>query len=67
MKRNQDIFRGCLVGGAIGDALGWPVESLELSEIINRYGPDGIIDLKITSSGKAEITNATQMTLFTAE
>jgi len=21
MKRNQDKFRGCLVGGAIGDAL----------------------------------------------
>ena len=67
MKRNQNTFRGCLVGGAIGDALGWPVEFLKLREIINRYGPDGIKDLKITSSGKAEITDDTQMTLFTAE
>lgn len=25
MKRNQEFFRGCLIGGAIGDALGWPV------------------------------------------
>lgn len=67
MKRNQDTFRGCLIGGAIGDALGWPVEFLKLSEIINRYGPDGITDLEISLSGKAEITDDTQMTLFTAE
>ena len=26
MKRDIDHFRGCLLGGAIGDALGWPVE-----------------------------------------
>lgn len=25
MKRDIDHFRGCLLGGAVGDALGWPV------------------------------------------
>jgi len=25
-KKNRDNFRGCLIGGAIGDALGSPVE-----------------------------------------
>lgn len=33
MNRNQNHFRGCLLGGAIGDALGWPVEFLELNDI----------------------------------
>ncbi|MCR2823524.1 ADP-ribosylglycohydrolase family protein [Lederbergia panacisoli] len=67
MKRNHDSFRGCLVGGAIGDALGWPVEFMKLNDIHRRYGPEGIQELHISSSGKAEITDDTQMTLFTAE
>lgn len=45
MKRDRDHFRGCLVGGAIGDALGWPVEFLRADEIGQRYGAGGIRDL----------------------
>lgn len=67
MKRTPDFFRGCLVGGAIGDALGWPVEFTSYDKIVNRFGKGGIQDLQIASSGKAEITDDTQMTLFTAE
>lgn len=67
LKRSQDYYGGCLLGGAIGDALGWPVEFLRHQEIIKKYGVDGITDLITTSSGKAEITDDTQMTLFTAE
>lgn len=66
-KRTQEFFRGCLIGGAIGDALGWPVEFLSYNEIIKRFGEGGIKDLVVSSSGKAEITDDTQMTLFTAE
>lgn len=67
MKRNEEFFRGCLLGGAIGDALGWPVEFLQYEDIIKSYGKEGIQDLVCTESGKAEITDDTQMTLFTAE
>jgi ADP-ribosylglycohydrolase len=67
MKRDQEFFKGCLIGGAIGDALGWPVEFMTLKEITKRYGPSGIHDLKLLATGKAEITDDTQMTLFTAE
>ena len=67
MKRNQEYYRGCLVGGAIGDALGWPVEFLKLEDINHKFGEGGIQDLVLSSSGKAEITDDTQMTLFTAE
>ena len=67
MKSSQEFFRGCLIGGAIGDALGWPVEFKKYTEIIKQYGPKGISDLQLASTGKAEITDDTQMTLFTAE
>lgn len=67
LKKNKEFFRGCLVGGAIGDALGWPVEFLTITEIKSRYGADGVKELQLSSSGKAEITDDTQMTLFTAE
>lgn len=66
-KRDSNHFKGCLIGGAIGDALGCPIEFMKIDEIIYHYGSDGIQDLQISSSGKAEITDDTQMTLFTAE
>ena len=67
MKRDQEHFRGCLLGGAIGDALGWPVEFLRLNEIKRRYGASGITTLDLRNHPTAEITDDTQMTLFTAE
>jgi len=67
MKKNQEYFRGCIIGGAVGDALGRPVEFLTLDEIKRKYGEQGITDLAVGLSGKAEITDDTQMTLFTAE
>ncbi|MDN5294046.1 MAG: hypothetical protein PWQ91_615 [Eubacteriales bacterium] len=59
VKRNKDHFRGSLLGGAIGDTLGWPVEFLRLDEIKRRYGEEGITDLVVGRSGKAEITDDT--------
>ncbi len=63
----RDKIRGCMIGGAIGDALGYPVEFMTMSQIIKKYGSDGICDFKINSdSKKALISDDTQMTLFTA-
>ncbi len=56
MKRDKDHFRGCLLGGAVGDALGWPVEFMHTNEIKRKYGEDGITDLVVGISGKAQIT-----------
>lgn len=68
MKRKQEIFRGCLVGGAIGDALGYPVEFMKLAEINDRYGEKGITELALSKdTKKALISDDTQMTLFTAD
>jgi ADP-ribosylglycohydrolase len=38
----QDRIRGCLMAGAVGDALGAPVEFWSLAEIRRRLGPDGV-------------------------
>jgi ADP-ribosylglycohydrolase len=62
-----DRIKGCLLGGAIGDALGFPVEFLFLSEIRQEFGENGITTLRLNEKGKAEISDDTQMTLFTAE
>lgn len=60
--------RGCLLGTAVGDALGWPVEFESLSRIRARYGPDGIQEFDPRApGGLGAVTDDTQMTLFTAE
>jgi len=60
-------FRGCLLGGAVGDALGAPVEFLSLAEIRERFGPAGIAEFAPAFGLLGAITDDTQMTLFTAE
>lgn len=60
-------FRGCFLGGAVGDALGAPVEFLTLAQIQERYGPGGIRDMDHAYGRVGAITDDTQMTLFTAE
>ena len=66
-ESNLDKIRGSLFGGAIGDALGYPVKHLNESEIMNRYGSYGITSYDIdTKTGKALVTDNTQLTLFTA-
>ncbi|MEU4113086.1 ADP-ribosylglycohydrolase family protein [Kitasatospora sp. NPDC028055] len=63
----RDRVRGALLGGAIGDALGWPVEFQQLHQIQERFGPQGVTALPSGSAGSVEVTDDTQMTLFTAE
>lgn len=60
-------YRGCLLGGAIGDALGAPIEFFSLDDIRRRYGAGGVADMDIVYGRKGAITDDTQMTLFTAE
>ena len=75
MNTLQDRIRGSLIGGAIGDALGYPVEFIYSFEVIQgRYGERGITRLDTKQfwlddeeqSGKAVVSDDTQMTLFTA-
>jgi ADP-ribosylglycohydrolase len=59
--------RGCLLGGALGDAIGAPAEFLSLSEIRASFGPAGLTGPAPAYGRVGAITDDTQMTLFTAE
>ena len=63
--KNIDKYRGCLIGGAAGDALGYAVEFLDDAAIFSKYGENGITEYSLVN-GVAEISDDTQMTLFTA-
>lgn len=63
----QDKCRGSLIGGAIGDALGYAVEFSSLKAIRKKYGENGIVEYALNPDGIAEFSDDTQMSLFTAE
>ncbi|MBR5513578.1 MAG: ADP-ribosylglycohydrolase family protein [Ruminococcus sp.] len=63
--KNLDKYGGCLIGGAAGDALGYAVEFLSEDAILDKYGKNGIAEYKLIN-GVAQISDDTQMTLFTA-
>lgn len=65
-ERVNDSIRGCLMAGAAGDALGYEVEFMSRGAILSRYGQEGITRFALDSNGKAQISDDTQMTLFTA-
>ena len=58
---------GCIIGGAIGDALGVPVEFCDLKTIKKYYGEEGVKELEIGMSGEADFSDDTQLTIFTAD
>ena len=63
----RDRFLGCLLGGAVGDALGAAVEFKSRAATLEIFGPDGITEYAPIYGGLGHITDDTQMTLFTAE
>ncbi|MDO8789248.1 MAG: ADP-ribosylglycohydrolase family protein [Sulfuritalea sp.] len=63
----RDHFQGCLLGGAVGDALGAPVEFMSRDKIIAQFGDGGIRDMVPAYGLIGAITDDTQMALFTAE
>lgn len=62
---NLDKVKGCIVGGAVGDALGYPVEFWDYGTILHLYGLRGIKRYQL-KDGVAHFSDDTQMTLFTA-
>jgi ADP-ribosylglycohydrolase len=72
METSADVTRyerilGCLLGGAVGDALGAPIEFLTREGILEEHGPEGVTGFEVAYGRPGAITDDTQMTLFTAE
>lgn len=64
--RAKDQVLGCMVGGAVGDTLGYAVEFEVYRSIVKQYGEKGITRYRLDRYGLAEISDDTQMSLFTA-
>ncbi|MET7604843.1 ADP-ribosylglycohydrolase family protein [Streptomyces avermitilis] len=62
--------RGTLLGTAVGDALGAPLDGLSLDEIREVHGPLGLVDLALGHGGhdrRGAVTQLTQLTLFSLD
>jgi ADP-ribosylglycohydrolase len=65
--RYYNIFMGCILGGAFGDAMGFPVEFMGLPEIVEHYGPHGMVTPELGPNGKMVVSDDTQLMLFTLD
>lgn len=66
MKTRKNYYRGCLVGGACGDAMGYPVETMDWNQIRSAYGADGITCFPVNSERReALFSDDTQMAILT--
>ncbi|WLQ06516.1 ADP-ribosylglycohydrolase family protein [Arthrobacter oryzae] len=62
----QSRIHGCLLGGALGDSLGYAVEFDDISTIRGRFGPAGLLDFSALDGG-SNFSDDTQMTLYTVD
>ena len=62
----QSRIHGCLLGGALGDSLGYAVEFDDISTIRSRFGPAGLQDFSALDGG-SHFSDDTQMTLYTVD
>lgn len=68
MDKETDRYEGCMLGLAIGDALGGPIEFLTYDEIRQRYPPDGVTDFMDYRGLKAgSYTDDTEMSIAVAQ
>ena len=63
MERNSVSYRGCLLGLAVGDAMGYSVDKKTWGEICQDYGPNGLLGYDL-ANGSADVTSYTQLTAF---
>ncbi len=65
MGGNHSIFRGAMLGMAVGDAMGNAVDRASLAQIQEDYGPNGLLGYDLVN-GYAEVTSYTQLAAFAA-
>ena len=63
MALRQTSYRGCLLGMAVGDAMGYTVDNRSWQEIQEDYGPNGLLGYDLVN-GYADVTSYTQLAAF---
>ena len=64
MALSRTSYQGCLLGMAVGDAMGYTVDSRCWQEIQEDYGPNGLLGYDLVN-GYADMTSYTQLAAFT--
>lgn len=64
MGTNPGVLSGCLLGLAVGDAMGVTVDGKTYEQICETYGPAGLLGYDLVN-GFAEISSYTQVAAFT--
>ena len=59
MDERLSVYQGCMLGLAVGDAMGAGVDDRSLQEICDDYGPDGLLGYDLVN-GFAEVSSYTQ-------
>ena len=59
----QSFYRGCLLGLAVGDAMGYTVDDRSLEQIRQDYGPEGLLGYDLVN-GYADVSSYTQLAAF---
>ncbi|MBO5953629.1 MAG: ADP-ribosylglycohydrolase family protein [Oscillospiraceae bacterium] len=65
MRTNLSAYRGCLLGLAVGDAMGLTVNKKTLAQIREDYGPAGLLGYDLVN-GFADISSHTQIAAYSA-
>lgn len=63
MDHKLSSYCGCLLGLAVGDAMGYTVDNKSWTEISEDYGPNGLLGYDLVN-GCADITSYTQLAAF---
>ena len=63
MANKLSGIQGCLLGMAVGDAMGFPVDRKILEDIYADYGPNGLLGYDLVN-GSAEVTSHTQVAAY---
>ena len=65
MGKDTSKYIGCLLGLAVGDAMGYTVDEMTWDDILENYGPNGLLGYDLQND-YAEVTSYTQVAAFVA-
>ena len=65
MSTELSRYQGCLLGLAVGDAMGYTVDGKSWDQICQNYGPNGLLGYDL-ANGCAEVSSYTQIAAYVA-
>ena len=60
----SERYRGCLLGLAVGDAMGYTIDDKSWEEIQENYGPEGLLGYDLQETEYATVTSYTQIAAY---